>query len=240
MIVKTRVTLFLAIIFCLINYAKAQSTTSARTHFEQVRLGYYGFPTLEHKDSAEVLKNLYLNINGTPYLYDKWLTADIVTNNGNQYISVKAKYDVWNNLIETKMNNDSIETVNNIRRLFLAVDEKHHLLFENGFPVINGYNKNTLYQVLVNGSVKLLKKTGKKLSIQPVYNSGIPYKQLNDTQGYFVYKNEHLFELKRSKKAMGKLLPEKKEEIMAYINTNRIDLHNDNDLEKVIDYYNNL
>ncbi|WP_345953305.1 hypothetical protein [Mucilaginibacter sp. PAMB04168] len=189
-------------------------------------------------DPQREMENFYLNTSGSRYLNDNWATGKIVTTDGDEYSNLNVKYDLWNDKVEVLASNRKV-VPNNIEKLVIYTDLNKPLVFKSGFPSVAEYNNQTLYQVLTNGKASLLKKPAKKLQIENAYNN-TKATQFNSLNDYYVYKDSQMIKFSRKKSAIATILADKQNQVLAYIEKNSINLKDDTDLEKVIEFYNKL
>jgi hypothetical protein len=196
-------------------------------------------PQYTCQDFNKDIENIYLNASGSRYLIENWTPAKLTTTSGDEYSNITAKYDVLNNKVEVIARNKELAP-NNVSKLVLYISSDNSLTFQNGFPKVASNDSKTLYQVLTNGKASLLKKPVKKLQIENIYNSGIKATQFNTTADYYVYKDSRMVKIDKTRSAIAAVLADKQEQVLAYIDENKLKLKNDNELEMVVKYYNML
>jgi hypothetical protein len=185
----------------------------------------------------------YSKFDGSPFLSETSMKANIITNEGNQYNNISVRYDLVNDIIvsDQPANEEDLNPViiNNISTVMFRDAHNKVSYFESGFPPINSFNEKTLYQVMTNGSAKILKKPSKSLVLRKVYSSQ-PVNEVVSSSKYFVYHDNKMVEVKKSKESLLSALPEKQSALGSYINNNHLNLKKDKDMDAVLSYYNTL
>ncbi|PTS99952.1 hypothetical protein DBR11_11285 [Pedobacter sp. HMWF019] len=113
-------------------------------------------------------------------------------------------------------------------------------LFKNGYPPIDRYSALNYYEVLAEGKVTLLKKEVRIVSETIPYGSSAPVKSVANAQLYYLYTNDTMTQIKKDKKSMGNLLKGNDFNLTKYISDNNLNIKNDEDLVKIINYYNSI
>jgi len=185
----------------------------------------------------------YSKFDGNPFFSETSTKASIITNDGNQFNNISVKYDLVNDLIvsDQPANAEDINPViiKNVSSLMLKDVNNNVSYFESGFPAIDSFNEKTLYQVMTNGSAKILKKTYKAIVPRKVYGFQ-PVKEVVSSSKYYLYQNNKIIELRKNKSSLLAALPENKSEINTYVETNHLNLKSDKDVDAVLAYYNTL
>jgi|GEM_PF-6491051 len=97
------------------------------------------------------------------------------------------------------------------------------------------------YQILQEGKTSLLKKTKKRIVENVEYNSTSRSKSMKTEVDYFLQTaDKKLIPIKKDKKSFTKVLADKQNEVATYIEQNKLNLKSDNDMSKLISYYNTL
>lgn len=107
------------------------------------------------------------------------------------------------------------------------------------FPAIDEYTSNTYYELLSKeGSPMILRKPVKNLLSRREYNSSKVTDTYLNAEKYFVYTEAgEMVKYKSDKKAIASYFPSKIAEINTFIESNKINLKNADDLAKLFNYY---
>ncbi len=182
----------------------------------------------------------YGQIDGSVYLFDKWLPGKIVADNGKVYANVMLKYDVYDKalLFEYKADDEPQQFADPIKNF--VINAPQAMIFQTGFPAIDSQNEDSFYQVLVKGKANLLKCYTKKLvGSQRVEKISLVGELQNETL-FYIFKDNKIKRLSRSKGSILKIMEDKKAEMQDYLMANKPDLSNDVALATLVNYYNEL
>jgi hypothetical protein len=186
----------------------------------------------------------YLDINGSPFLFDSWLPAMVQLENGQTY-KLDVKYDlVADNLIFKDKNGDSLAFVLPIKEFKFTAgrDDKLTHSFKSGFPQTTGNTgKNTLYEVLFEGTTTLLKKQSKSIWEETTtYGTANRTKNISSKTIYYIVDESGIKPLKNQRKAVTSAFGSKSADVEKYIKENKLDVSKEEDLIKVFAYGNTL
>lgn len=184
-----------------------------------------------------VFEKRYTNIKGSPYLQNDWATGSVKLRDGRSFDGMKLKYDqVEDELLF--LGDAEKEMTFSVPVTEFTLQDK---TFRRGYPVGDGAPANAFYEVLEEGKMSLLKRTSKKVIEEPAYNAASSVKSIRTNENYYLTaSNLQLTKIKKDKKAVLAALPDKKEELENYIKDQRLDLRQEQDLVKLISYYNTL
>jgi hypothetical protein len=120
---------------------------------------------------------------------------------------------------------------------FLYPDAKM-ISFERGFPVVDGFDQQKFYQVLVTGKAKLLLATKFEEVTINKYGAA-PEKSLERTLFYYVFSNGTIEKITKPEH-FSSVCADKIKEVQAFIQKENVKLKKQSDLERVVQYYNSL
>ena len=104
-------------------------------------------------------------------------------------------------------------------------------------------SRREFLQVLYEGKTMLYKRRVKEFQEEDYknpYSDAKRYDEYTDRILYMIKQNNVLKDLKPRKKAVLKLLSDQADKIGVFIKENELNLHNEDDLVRLIDYYNKL
>ena len=178
-------------------------------------------------------------VDGDPYLFDKWLPGQVQTVKDKTYNNFKIKYDVVDDMIIFAYDSadEPLKFVDEIKSFTIILPQP--LIFNNGFPAIDKQTSQSYYQVISNGATKLLKRYTKTIFESKGYNTAA-VKKFQAFNIYYLYKGGKIDKVDNPKKTIYALAGNKKTELDNYLKANNINFKKDEDLAKVFDYYNTL
>jgi hypothetical protein len=197
-----------------------------------------------NSEGLTVNGDLYKDMQGSAYLFNDWVKGNIQLEDGTIYNDLTLKYDqVRELLIFLADDNTSKRFSTPIKAFTLTnADDKNwpRITFRNGFKAIDGGNEKTYYEVLADGNTQLLKRTAKKIVDERAPGSLIISKQISATTKYYLNDSNKIVKIKKDKKSILEALNNKQTELETYIKNNNLNLKEDADLVKLIEYYNTL
>ncbi|NBW34441.1 MAG: hypothetical protein EBR30_05365 [Cytophagia bacterium] len=181
----------------------------------------------------------YEEIDGSPYLFNSWLTGSLIDKEGKVLPDLLMKYDAYTEKLEVNQNGKIIEittsfyqgfTINEIDNISNAVNQ-HKFLIETSFP---GLKNPSFLELLTDGKYQLLKKHTTYFLQENVtsYGSTIVVKRFQLKNTYYIRDESKVIEVKLSKASILENFPEQS----AYVKANKI--KKEIDLIKFIDFMN--
>lgn len=194
----------------------------------------------DQQDRALLTSN-NLREEGTPLLTSNWLSGIVKFSNGTTYKTDFLKYDLEKDQLYFK------DTKSDELLLFaLPVSEfslhigKQTLLFKSGYAIVDRNKPTTFYQVLVDGGVQLVKHSTKQAFDERAYNSATTTRTYKEDEYYYLVKNNVPVKIKKDKKQVIIALGNRAAELEAYCAEQKLNLKNEEDLVKLIVFYNSL
>jgi hypothetical protein len=187
----------------------------------------------------------YVDINGSPYLVDTWQKGTVQLNNGQTY-NLDIKYDlIADDLMFKDKNGDSLTFVLPVKEFkmdYFANGVLQTHIFRSGYPAAGGNGgAETLYEVLYEGPLALLKKQTKSIWEETTtYGTANRTKNINTKTLYYVFNGKSMTPFRPQKKALLAALPEHADKMDQYIKTNRIDVSKDGELVRVFENLNTV
>jgi hypothetical protein len=184
-------------------------------------------------------------VEGNPYLINGWTSGFVILQN-NKNIRAKLKFDIQaNRLLFLDKNGQALELENKFSGFSLDSADKeisniNPLKFVKGYPAIERQTENSLYQIVGDGKVKLLKYYTKEKTEHIADTSSVITSKYRASKFYYVFKNNQLKQIYPNKKSFLKLLNEHSEQLDSYLTSNNIDFTSDLDLQKLFAWYNSL
>lgn len=188
----------------------------------------------------EVLREKkYEEIDGSPYLYNSWLTGSLIDKEGKVLPDLLMKYDSYKEKLEVNQNGQVLEItttvyqafiINEIDNLSNAVNQ-HKFLIEHAFP---GLKNPSFLELLVDGRYQLLKKHTTHFLQENVtsYGSTVVVKRFQLKNSYYIRDPNRVVEVKLSKGSILENFPDQS----AYLKANKI--KKEVDLIRFVDFLN--
>ena len=184
----------------------------------------------------------YTDIQGTPFLVDTWTKAIVRLKSNGNFSNISVKYDlVEDQLLFRDVKSDQpMEFIDQVLEFKLIADDESWSIFKKGFKASDGNTSNNFYQVLYDGGTQLLKRKVKKVIEDRPYNSAVTVKTFNEVETYYIAKANEPLKIKKDKKQILTALADHAAELEKYIQENKLNVKEDQDLTKLIAYYNTL
>jgi hypothetical protein len=198
---------------------------------------------LKNNEGRVVTTKDYTDIDGSPYLYDNWLPGTVKLSNGQTYKDVMLKYDLLKDEVLFKGKDDEmLAFVQPVTEFTIAKTEIGNVIlhFKKGFTGLTDYTANAYFEVLADGGTQLLKKLTKTITESQQFNSATKTRNFADKITYYIVKSSKITWVKNDKKAILAALANKQPQLEAYLKTNKVDFKNDDDLGRLVTYYNSL
>jgi hypothetical protein len=214
-------------------------TFSAATVFAQ---GAY-FMVYDAKGQVTA-RNEYVDIQGSPYLDPSWSKGTFTLSNGKIYKDMDIKYDLVKDKMYVKGNNDElVALLDQVRDFSINVPVSGSAVtrhFRTGYTNIPATTNTYYFEVLTEGKTQFLKRSVKSILENKEYNSATVTKSFELNTKYYIYKDGKGTQVKKDKKAILAALGDKQSELETYIKDEKLNLKNDADVVKLIEYYNRV
>lgn len=195
---------------------------------------------LSYIDGAPVTLIKKTDVNGSEFLYEKWLPATVKNSKGKEYKDIKIKYNLLEDIPYFLSKSDGAMSFSTpLIEFSINKENGEQQKFKSGFPSIDKFNEMTFYEVLVDGNAKLLKKVSKKITESRAYNSATTVKSIVDNTAYFIFEDGKISTIKKDKKSLVSVLI-KKQVIHNCLSESGISIKREEDLLKVIEKYNSF
>jgi hypothetical protein len=231
--------LFVIVCVCL-NFVCSAQGVETQTNLSQ--LGATNDPT----QVVRMFDERYKGVKGSPFYWDKYVSGKIKFNEGKSYSVKSMNFNLLDDEVVVKMENDSRLMVLNKKNIIsFDVDSLncldsfcHFVKIDTiGMPV--GY-----YALLVDKRIKVLCKLSKtilKADFKGAYSSSQNYDRVIDEERYYFKKKQgFLIEFKRSQKSISSLLPEKSKVISNFIKENHLNPKSNSSLNRIFSFIDTL
>jgi len=191
----------------------------------------------------------YTEMNGSPFFNDNWMDGVVKLADGKFYRDVKLKYDqiVDEVYFLGEKEQPMLFKIPVLEFKILSVGTNggvEESYFVNGYSPIDGATQKSYYQKLMyagNPKTQLLKRTIKKIYESRVYNSAVTSKTVEATTLYYLGDDKkNLKKVKLDTKSIIAGIGDKQAELVKYVATNKLNLKKEEDIIKLISYYNSI
>jgi hypothetical protein len=195
--------------------------------------------------NGRAFENKYADVSGSAYLYPNFKFATIVLKDGRTYNNVQARL----NLVEHEVNFIASNgeqgyigkgMVTSILFNDTTKDGVNANFFQTGFSPIDNQSAIHFYQVLVNGKISLLKSINKNIEERLNELSGEKSKEFAQRENLYVLSEGSLKRVKKDSDFFLSTMANQKEAINQYIRTNKLNFKNEEQLKKLVEFYNSL
>lgn len=184
----------------------------------------------------------YANVNGSPYVLEKWALGSVKTVDQALKKDILLKYDEIDDIVIMNGDNDKMLAFTVPVAEFTLVDPKTNKIrtFRSGFTATKAGSEKAFFEVLQDGKVKFLKKNHKVISESKEYSGAINKTVANGIKYYLVNMDNTPIAVKLDIKSIGALLPDKQVQLTDYAKAEKLNLKQEEDVTKLIAYYNTL
>jgi len=176
---------------------------------------------------------------GSPYLLEEWVKGNVKFKDNTSARNGDFKYDVIEDLLVVKSESGEENIFSDPIDEFTLTVKGNSKLFKNGFSGENGVNGKSYFEVIYNGKTKLLKRYSKTIIESKGYNTSTITKKYEESSLYYIAKADNkLIPIKKNEKSILDAL--QKPELSKYVKDNKLNLKSDEDIEKLLAYYDTL
>ncbi len=182
----------------------------------------------------------YAEIRGTPFLTDKWTRGSVTTSRGI-YENLELKYNVYDNALFFNKNEEAFELQDDIVSFTLmhkSGTSGEYSTYKKGIEG-PGLSAQQFVQVLAEGRIDLYRLDLKHVSEMSEVNAGM-VKTFTGGIKYYAKKDKAVTLIRADKDSVLLLVPDKSDQVKEFITSNKISFRKEEDLIKVLKYYNSL
>lgn len=240
--------IFIIIFICVIfsNHIFAQQALEgidAQNNLNALGANYN--PTANN--TVRVFDGRYKGFKGTACVFGKWYPTDIYFKNGSKYENQPCKFDIYKEqdlVVLRKAKRDSIILQNESISRFDIYDEdaeKKHIFKK--FTLENN-GSNVFCEVLHEGKYALILYREKTL-LAAEFKGGYSVERFYDeflmsSDYYLITPEKQIVKLKKSEKALLKILSNHPEKMKNYLKEHELDFKNEETIGKAVAYYEGL
>lgn len=199
--------------------------------------------TLNSINGTSVQLTDFRDVKGSPYFYNDWLKGDVIMSDDVVHQNMDLRYNLVDDQLYFKSSNQSVLTfADPVKQFTINAPEGsiQVLTFRKGYQNIPGTTSTSFLEILTEGKTQLLKKFSKKIQTENVYPNTSTDKFFTETKTYYIFKDGKGILIRLDKKSIISALSNKQTELETYIKQNNLNLKDDEDLRKLITYYNSI
>jgi len=180
----------------------------------------------------------YMDIEGTPYYYKTWVKADLYDINGQILENVDVNYNGATGKFESIRDDYNFIELNNALYNKIIVNQG---IEADVFINFLEYGDEAYYRLIYKGDdFSYFSKFWARIKKEeiPNYGQSSTKERFSNSEEYYFLKEDKLAKVKRNSKDIVKYLNNKS--INNYIKSNKLNIKNDKDLQKLFRYYDSL
>jgi hypothetical protein len=182
------------------------------------------------------------DIKGSPFLFDDWRKGNVLLKTKERIDSISIKYNLYADVLQVKVDDQEYQFNIEVSEFMIPdLVTNGTALFRSGFSPVPGMNEKSFYQVLYDGRTKLLLKHKKLIGSEMTSTPGVKAKVFEDQNNYFILTASGKMEkIKKKNKGILDLLEGEKEALKKMVESNKLKLVNDEEIIRVLEYYDSL
>ncbi|WP_316734807.1 hypothetical protein [Pedobacter aquatilis] len=150
-----------------------------------------------------VREKKYTDVDGSPYLIEKWSKGKVTLKNGKHYQYDSLRYDLMDDKLIFVDNGKMMHFAEPVSRFDLKDAKNEKLLsYKNGFPPVDALNSDSYFQIISNDKIGLYKRVNKSITESKQYGSAVVNKTFNTTSSYYSLKNGIFSKIALNKKSI--------------------------------------
>jgi hypothetical protein len=198
----------------------------------------------QYSNGVPVKIKSYNNVEGSVFLNEEWNSGMVKTESDKVYKDLYLKYNQLEDQVYYKGTDNESMIFNDPIKEFIFTNFKdipgNNLVFRSGYPSAQNSTKKSYFQVLTDGNTQFLKRTLKELIESKEFNSATVNRRFVENQKYYLYLNGKIVSVKKDKKLLLAALANKQTELNIYISNNILNLKEESNIIKLIDYFNSI
>ncbi|HPF51856.1 MAG TPA: hypothetical protein PK335_09800 [Draconibacterium sp.] len=226
--------IFLVLVLSSALFAKAQVDYTLRNAYE-----FYRSNRVATGEYRNVLTEK--DIQGSPYLNDEFIKGSIYTLSKTQYADIPLRYNIYNDEIEFETEDKKVAALDApevVEKVTFGNYTMEYIPFEVAKKVKKGF-----FEILLKGKASLYARPDVEFhqakAPQP-YKDAEPAKFIRKADNYYLRFGMEPAVSCGNKKELVESFPEHKNEMEAFIKKNKINVKKEDELKKLVEYYNSL
>lgn len=228
--------LFLLIMSVLIGLiaAEAQTSYSLSTAYD-----FYHAHKIANGEYRNVLTEN--DIEGSPYLNDEFIKGSIYTSSKTQYADIPLRYNIYNDEIEFETEDKKVAAIASpeiVEKVTFGDITMEYIPFDYSKTVRKGF-----FKVIVKGRASLYARPDiefREAKSPEPYKEAEPAKFIQKDDRYYLRLGMESAVMCVNKKDVISFFPDHSSEIDSFIKENKINVKKEDELKKLLEYYNSL
>ncbi len=185
----------------------------------------------------------YNQITGSPYYNPVFIESEIFSNDSIKYINVKLRYNIFTDQIEFIDGNEILEIANPTDFMYFIIGDDTFV--HQAYLLGSSTPGRGFFKVLALGqSAALTKRMEIKYNppeLPQAYAEAKPPKFIRMPDSYFIkFPGSLPFEIPLQRRRLISVFPNKIKELENFIETNNLNFRREEDIVKLVEYYNSL
>jgi len=181
----------------------------------------------------------HADIMGSPFLYDNWLMSTIQLTDDRIFDSIYIKLNAYDNMVHfMDGNGDEMQTSVRVKQITItdAASSWQGTVFRTGY----GGNERQFYQVVQDGkTMQLLKKI--YVTVWSTKALGEEEKKTFQLEQEMVFAiNNEIFKQNKSCNVLAEVIEKNEDKVREFVSTNAIKCNKEEDMKKLVVFYNTL
>lgn len=202
-------------------------------------------PVLSDANGNLVLPKERTDVEGNAFYNEKWTDAGIIFMDGKSFAGIKTRMNLFSGMVHCLLKNGKeVAVESKILKKIILNDSLPGILaastFQSGFPAVDDHSAETFYKVLEEGNCTFLKYMKKSIKELKQFNSNSIEKKYELFEKWYLFKDGKMNHIKKGKESLLKVLSDKKDSLEEFIKSNKLNCKSEDDIKKVITYYNSL
>lgn len=219
-------------------FVNAQSNSISTT-------GKWGQQIFISDVNGRAFENKYGDVSGSAYLFPDFKYATIVLTDGRQYSNVKARINLVEHEVNFIASNGEEGYIGKGMVTAITINDTtkqgiKKYTFQSGYPTTDNQTVIHFYQVLASGKAKLLKSINKNIEERLNELSGEKSKEFAVRENMYLQIGGGLKRIKKDAGFFLGLMADQKDAMNLYINSNKVNFKAEEQLVKLVEYYNSL
>jgi hypothetical protein len=196
---------------------------------------------LKYNDGS-FLSEKAAGVKGTPFLFDDWKKGNVLLKTRERIDSVYIRYNLYSDLLGVKVDGEEYQFNIDVLEFLLPDSLTNTMnLFRSGFSPVAGLTERSFYQVLYDGKTKFLLKYKKEIASELTSTPGVKARVFEDHKLYYILTASGKMErIRKKNKTILDLFDDKREELKKMIDTNKLKLTTDEEIIKLLEFYDAL
>ena len=235
---KKNILIIVALQFIAVYNLQAQANSVSTT-------GKWGQQIFLSDVNGRAFENKYADINGSAYLFPDFKFATIELAYGRKYANVKARLILVENEVNFIASNGEEGYIGKGMVHVISFNDSSKqgiktYTFQTGFPKTDNQTVIHFYQVLVTGKIALMKSINKNIEEHLNELSGEKSKEFAVRENIYLQIGGELKRIKKEGSFFLEAMSDQKDLINAYIKSNKVNFKAEEQLIKLVEYYNSL